>query len=57
MALDVQASSRVLLAVLGSRMVIEKAHERAVGHERHNALRFVVCGFEAANPAKYDNQP
>ena len=53
---NVQSTRLILLALRRRRMMIEKAHERTVRHERHDAFRFVICGLKTANPAKNHNQ-
>jgi len=53
---NVQSTRLILLAIRRRRMMIEKAHERTVRHERHDAFRFVICGLKTANPAKNHNQ-
>jgi hypothetical protein len=35
--------------------MVEKAHEWTVCDERYNPFRFIICGFETANPAENDH--
>src|SRR3981189_835890 len=45
-----------VLAILRSRMMIEKAHERTVSHERNNAVCLIVGKFQPADPEQHDDQ-
>ena len=43
----------LVVLVFGRLLGIKEAHERAVGHKRHDALGLVVEELEASNP--YEN--
>lgn len=46
-----------IVAILRRRMVIKEAHERAVGHQRHDAVDLVVGEFQATNPEQPTTNP
>src|SRR5579864_3284724 len=45
-----------VLAVVWSRIMIEKAHQRTVSHQRHNALCLIVREFQPADPEQHNDE-
>src|ERR1700677_4479709 len=43
--------------ILGSRMMVDETHERAVRYERDDAIGLVVRKLESTNPYQHYNQP
>src|ERR1700692_4066351 len=45
-----------VLAIVRSWMMIEKAHQRTVSHQRHNAVCLIVGEFQPADPAQHNDE-
>jgi hypothetical protein len=44
-------------AIFGRWVSIVKAHKRAVGYQRNDAVCFVIRKLQTTNPREYDDQP
>src|ERR1700757_4143494 len=45
-----------VLAIVPRQIMIEKAHQGAVRHQRHNALSLIVGELQSADPAQDDDE-
>src|SRR5258707_10078674 len=45
-----------VLAIFRRRIMIEKAHQRTVSHQRHNAICLILTEFHPADPQQHDDQ-